>query len=289
MQDRSTRENSDGSIADEGTMADGLRKRMAWAGRQVLGEPPDEEHGGHFVFKGAHRAAHDQADYNVVLTVAEDEVEVQKAEKLADPIEAGGYRSPMLLAQMLFVMLAIQAAYFVFCLLAYFSVVGPGIVSTRHWGPLELLMFPLTAATFIAWIYRLYGNLGRFCEVGMSRTPFAAAALVAVPIVNVVTTPMVLREVWLATNPRIDERVDMNWRKSKGDTVIPTWWITFVLAIALQISLNFNPVLASSPLATVLCFTAFSGSAVLGIVSIWRISERQDDRQLLMRAGLQEE
>jgi len=195
----------------------------------------------------------------------------------------------MLLAQMLVVMLAIQAGYFLFCLLAHFAVVEQGIVSTRTWGPLELLLFPLTAAAFIAWIHRLYGNLSGFGEAGLQRTPFAAATLVAVPIVNFVTTPMVLREVWLATNPRIDERASDLWRKSKGDTVIPAWWLTFVLAVVLRLIANVMPSLGDNPLLTAVCFLAFAASAVLGIASIWRISVRQDDRQLLMRAGLQEE
>jgi hypothetical protein len=288
MQDRSTRENKNGSAPNDADLADGLRKRMAWAGRQVLGEPPDEEHGGHFVFKGAHRA-NQQADYNVLIQTEDHEGTVLREVSEASAIESGGYRSPMLLAQMLVVMLAIQAGYFLFCLMAHFAIVAQGLVSTRTWGPLELLLFPLTAAAFIAWIHRLYGNLNRFCEAGMTRTPFAAAALVAVPIVNFVTTPIVLREVWLATNPRIDERVDDSWRKSKGDTVIPAWWLTFVLAIVLRLSATLMPGIADNPLITVACFTAFSVSAVLGIASIWRISARQDDRQLLMRAGLQEE
>jgi len=288
MQDRSTRENKNETVPDDGALADSLRKRMAWAGRQVLGEPPDEEHGGHFVFKGAHRA-HQQADYKVLVQMDEHEGTVLREVSDESAIETGGYRSPMLLAQMLVVMLAIQAGYFLFCLLAHFAIVEQGLVSTRSWGPLELLLFPLTAAAFIAWIYRLYGNLSGFCEAGMNRSPFTAAALVAVPIVNFVTTPMVLREVWLATNPRLDERVDDSWRKSKGDTVIPAWWLTFVFAILLRLCASFMPAIADNPLVTIACFTAFSASAVLGIASIWRISVRQDDRQLLMRAGLQEE
>jgi hypothetical protein len=108
-------------------------------------------------------------------------------------------------------------------------------------------------------------------------------------MVNIVTPPIILNEVWCATNPRVDSREGEAWRKSGVNVLTPFWWLTFMTAIGLRIAANLQIAWATQPSTTVACYLIFAVSAVLGITSIWRISVRQDDKHLLLRAGVGEE
>lgn len=287
MTDQKTRPGKPGLIPDDGALAESLRKRMSLAGRRVASETVDEDNGGgsRFVFSAGQREAPEtttgRVDGNVVL---------EESTPSQSPDRAGldRYKSPMFLAQMLVIMLAIQAGYFVATLIAEYAHVAANLGSTHQWGPFELFLFPLTAAGLVAWTYRLYTNLDVFGVVGLSTRPVLAAVLVALPVVNLITPPVIFNEVWCATNPRVDCREGESWRKSGANVLIPLWWLTFMAAIGLRIAGNLQIAWATQASTAVVCYLTFAASAVLGIASIWRISVRQEDKQLLLRAGVEE-
>lgn len=282
MQDQSSSGSGSQIVPDDNALAENLRKRMQRAGRQVLGDA-DQANSHQFIFRTGHDAHKHPS--NVVLTEAADPVPAWDKTPLLD---VAGYKSPMLLAQMMVVMLALQAGYFAFSMLVRLSLVNSTVVSATEWGPLQIFLFTLTAAAFVAWTYRLYRNLDHLGAAGLSTTPVRASALVAFPIVNLISPPIILREVWGATNPHLDCRLD-GWRKTDIDSIIPTWWATFVIAIALRVASNLEPSVAGNMAVNIVASVAFTLSAALGIVAVWRISIRQDDKQLLVRAGVEEE
>lgn len=197
----------------------------------------------------------------------------------AEPgIDLHAYRSPMFLAYLLVVVLAIQAGYFVAALMI------PSIASTAAWAPLENLVFAFTAVAFVAWTYRLYANLASFVATGISTKPSVAAVLLAIPVVNLIAPPILFHEIWCAADPSVGVRVH-DWRRGAADAILALWWLTFIGAVCLRALPMFPTPWSTAPVLPLITHLAFALAGILGVASVWRISIRQEDKHWMLTSS----
>lgn len=156
-----------------------------------------------------------------------------------------------------------------------------------HWEQLEAarrlqgLAWAVTAVLFLFWIRRVYGNAVATGFVRIHLSPRWVIGTFLVPGVNVLWPFLVVREIWSASGPEADSAV----QPRRTPAWLAWWWGLFVLATVLDpgfwrlvedTSTRFTLGLPS--LLLVAAQLVEVAAAVLGIVVVRRISQRQEEQ-----------
>jgi hypothetical protein len=158
-----------------------------------------------------------------------------------------------------------------------------------HWAQLEAarhlqgLAWVVTAVLFLLWMLRVYGNAAATGFARIRLSPRWIVGTFLVPGVNLVWPFLVIREIWGASGPDAD--AEMEPRRTPA--WLAWWWGLFVLATLLdpgfwRLAEDLSARL-SLGLPTLLMVTAQLveiAAAVLGIVVVRRISQRQEEQWL---------
>lgn len=135
-------------------------------------------------------------------------------------------------------------------------------------------MFYLLASVVIQvllliWIYRSARNLLALGIQGMRFSPGWSVGWFFIPFANLIVPPMVLIEIWKASNP--SARPD-NWRRGSLNFFIPLWWLSMLGMSAGMVLLSYLLKNAPDP-ATTGDFSAMTTRlSVLGILQIgWAV------------------
>jgi len=174
---------------------------------------------------------------------------------------------------------------------------GAGVAAgslEAHWSQLETarrlqgLAWVVTAVLFLVWLHRVYGNLGVLGAHRMRFSPRWAVGTFFVPVLNLVWPFLVLREVWNASGADADDAP----LPTSTPPLVAAWWATFVTATVLDPGFRRLVEDPASRLAvggpTLLLFVAQLAeiaAAVLAIVLVLRIDERQGRRLATLEAG----
>jgi hypothetical protein len=155
-----------------------------------------------------------------------------------------------------------------------------------HWEQVEAarrlqgLAWVVTAVLFLLWMRRVYGNAVATGFVRIRLTPRWVVGTFFLPGVNLLWPFLVVREIWSASGPEADSAV----RPRHTPAWLAWWWGLFVLATVLDPGfwrlLEDTPTRFGLGLPTLLLVIAQLveiAAAVLGIVVVLRISERQEE------------
>jgi hypothetical protein len=191
------------------------------------------------------------------------------------------YVSPMLLANLLIGMLALQLGYFVFAALLTLKGTAGSPFSLQSFGMLQTCLFVATCVGFVAWTYRLYSNLTAFGTAGLKLNAAWAAAFMVIPVVNLIMPYRIFSEIWAASRPDVDSRNPSAWRSTPSDTFTVLAWFSFTVAFTISQVFGY---LSSGPGRNLVALplvghVACAVSALLAIIVVWRLSTRQDDKQ----------
>lgn len=162
----------------------------------------------------------------------------------------------------------------------------PGTPLETHWNQLEAarriqgLAWLATAALFLLWLHRVYGNLA---WLGAHRMRFSARWAVGtffVPAMNLVWPYLVVREVWTGSDP--GAAADGTHQPPRGAPWVLAWWILFVAAALLDPGpwrlvedLRHHLGLGGPTVVLLTAQIAEIAAAVLAIVLVLRVDERQ--------------
>lgn len=98
----------------------------------------------------------------------------------------------------------------------------------------QFAVYAVTAALFLAWLYRLRVNVRAF---GMRKLVYSRQWSVLgffVPLLNVVRPFQVIGEIWRASDPaRLDP---FEWKSLEPPPLLSLWWGAVVVAVMLQIA-----------------------------------------------------
>jgi hypothetical protein len=92
----------------------------------------------------------------------------------------------------------------------------------------RISIFVACALMTLAWIYRSHCNLRAFVAERMEFTSGWAVVCWFVPIANLVTPYQVMREIWLASNPKFVGEKSWRWRNGPTSVLIPAWWLCYL-------------------------------------------------------------
>jgi hypothetical protein len=155
-----------------------------------------------------------------------------------------------------------------------------------HWAQVETarrvqgLVWLVTAALFLAWIHRVYGNVRALGAVRLRFSPRWAVGTFFVPVLNLVWPFLLVREIWTSSDPA--RSGDPMPRPGGTPPWIAWWWGCVVVASVLDpgfwrlwedTSARFA--VGGSSLRLVLAQLAEAAAAVLGIVVVRAIDGRQ--------------
>jgi Domain of unknown function (DUF4328) len=155
-----------------------------------------------------------------------------------------------------------------------------------HWAQVEAarrvhgVVWVVTAVLFLAWLRRVYGNVVMAGSARIRLSPWAIVGTFLLPGVNLVWPFLVLRELWSAS--------DFNARAGFEPRPTPPWlvwwWGLFVIATVLDP--GFWRLLEDTPSRfgvggstglLIVAQLAEIAAAVLGIIVVRRISQRQEE------------
>jgi hypothetical protein len=93
-----------------------------------------------------------------------------------------------------------------------------------------LIVFLVLVPLWLAWQYRAHANLRVLGARGLTFHPVAAVAVWFVPAVNLLVPLLVMRELWMASDPEAGAE---DWRSRPTSALLPFWWVTLVAAAGL--------------------------------------------------------
>lgn len=153
----------------------------------------------------------------------------------------------------------------------------PGALE-RHWAQVEIaravhgLVWLVTAALFLLWVYRRWASLAQAGGPGTQFTPRAAVAAFLVPVLNLAGGYRAVAGLW---------RAGGDGRPGTVPAVVAWWWGLFLAATALdppplRLAPGAGPGLALGrpTLRLVVAMLVEVAAAVLAIVVVWRTEER---------------
>lgn len=156
---------------------------------------------------------------------------------------------------------------------------------------LQWLLLVAAGATFVEWVYQSRVNLRAF---GVRRLRYRRGWAVAgflIPALNLIRPYQVMREVWKASDPRIQD--PFAWTRAPIGWLLPLWWGACVLwALLVPISLGMaasaGPDAAKLQAARGVALAA-DLTAALGVSLAWfvveHVSEAQSRKWDLGRSG----
>jgi hypothetical protein len=121
------------------------------------------------------------------------------------------------------------------------------VIAIRRLGLISLLIFIVTGLAVLMWIHRANRVCRALGALGMLHSPSWAVASYFVPIINLFTPYMAMKEIWKASGNPLD------WYDELPSPDIPTWWALWIFSNFLAL-LEFK--LLSSSLSA-----QFSGDA----------------------------
>jgi hypothetical protein len=156
-------------------------------------------------------------------------------------------------------------------------------------GALRLLLFAVTAALFLAWIYHARANVR---ALGVRRPRFTrgwAVGAFLVPGMNLFRPYAVLGEIWQASDPAILD--PFGWRDARVPRLLRLWWGATLAWIALVGLAAIGEATAGAVLgrlrfAAVIAVLADAGAcaaAALGWIVLVRLAEAQQEKWQRLR------
>ena len=97
-------------------------------------------------------------------------------------------------------------------------------------GIAQLALFVVTAFFFLLWIHRAHKNLKALGAHGLKYSPGWAVGGFFVPIFNLVRPYQVVKEIWKASDPNIDDDYDISWQYAPASSAIGWWWTMCLLS-----------------------------------------------------------
>lgn len=153
----------------------------------------------------------------------------------------------------------------------------------------QTVLFLLTGATFMFWLYQARANLR---ALGVRRPTYDRSWCITgflVPVLNLFRPYQVIQEIWRASDPRNLDPFE--WREQPVPALLTIWWATFLGSFGLRglawlVDFNAGPSLAQLQLAVGLMAAAdvLAGLAAgLACFVITRLSSTQEAKWALQR------
>ncbi len=98
-------------------------------------------------------------------------------------------------------------------------------------GIAQLALFVVTAFFFLLWIHRAHKNLKALGAHGLKYSPGWAVGGFFVPILNLVRSYQVVKEIWKGSDPNIDDDYDISWQYAPSSSAIGWWWTMCLLSL----------------------------------------------------------
>jgi hypothetical protein len=185
--------------------------------------------------------------------------------------------------------LALQAA-FVHVELTWRAVAGREDVRTlqaSHADQFRVLrlaqaaLWLVTFVVFVCWVSRTHRNLAALGATGLAYAPPRAVAAFLLPGVNVLRPPLVLQELWNASDPR--QPPGRAWRAAPTPMRVHWWWGLLLAAAVGELTARGLALASGRPLdlgaamqALVVGQVLAIAAAVLGVVVVLGVDGRQD-------------
>jgi hypothetical protein len=194
------------------------------------------------------------------------------------------YKSPRSLGRLVIVLLCLTVAVtgVSFIWMFYFDLTftyeGHELVYTIDLGGLAI--FALTAAIFLVWFGRSYGNLEALGADGLKVGPDWAVGWWFVPVACFWKPYRDAVEVWQASDPSAPARTSLESRRTRGHAALLVfWWATWLISLLL-VPLASLPMFEPSVqgLLFMISAAATTGAAGLAIAVVRAIGRRQDAR-----------
>ena len=219
------------------------------------------------------------------------------------------YKSPRPLARALFTMLIITLLLHLVGAFAAFSAAGMANRKTlRGRGAalvfenrfdamliavlIQISVFVVSSIVFIVWFRRAYRNLPALGARNLRYKPGWAVGAWFVPILGYFRPVQIASDIWKASDPAMEERVNTPWVVRSGSALVGWWWALWLIAnFAAEIPFlgveeEGLPSLADlRSLARGIGITEvfWLASTSLTLLLVWRVTARQEQRAEKLR------
>jgi hypothetical protein len=218
---------------------------------------------------------------------------------MANTFHVDHFRSPKNLAFIVYALVGLQVIAFAVGIIASLSyLIEPDWSFTLDDGtssPVFLMFiglstilrigaFILTIVFFLIWVHRAYSNLSPLKARNIEFSPGWAVGWWFIPFANLVKAYQVMRELWTASDPDLDERLDFMPAGSSSNSVLGFWWGTYLVGnVILRISDKQFDAATSQYKTAILLYLIGSSvlivSAALLIILVSDITNRQLQRK----------
>jgi hypothetical protein len=153
-------------------------------------------------------------------------------------------------------------------------------------GTIQFLVFIAAAILFLVWIYRAYKNLGALGASGLEYSPGWAVGGWFVPFLNLWRPYQVTAEIWKASDPDAHVSEPQAWQAAPTSPLVKFWWGLwivggiiggFMLRFAFQEPEDLEA-LRSRAFTFVAADAIEIPAAILAILVVWHITNRQDEK-----------
>lgn len=96
-------------------------------------------------------------------------------------------------------------------------------------GILQLMTFIVTGILFLMWIYRSHRNLPALGARNLTYTPGWTVAGFFIPFLNLIRPFQVMREIWKASDPRVNVINGFSWENAPSSPLVQWWWPLFLI------------------------------------------------------------
>ena len=149
----------------------------------------------------------------------------------------------------------------------------------------KLFVFLTTVVLFSMWIHRAYRNLPALGASRLEFSPGWAVGWFFIPFANLFYPYRVVKEIWIKSDPEVDETESSFWQSAITPPLIGWWWGVWIISniadnIILRLSLRAEEpgelLLLSQ--AELVANALSIASALLAILVIRGIDQRQEER-----------
>jgi hypothetical protein len=138
----------------------------------------------------------------------------------------------------------------------------------------QLAIYALTAAFFLAWLYRLRINVRAFGVRKLAFARYWSLLGFFVPVLNVVRPYQVIAEIWRASDPAVLDPFE--WQALEPPQLLALWWAIFVIAVTLQLAafgfgLTAGALAFESIVASVVAIIADLAAAISASISYFLV------------------
>ena len=91
-----------------------------------------------------------------------------------------------------------------------------------------IVLLIVNAVTFLLWFHRANANLRAFRPDNFQFTPGEAVFSFVIPIVSLFRPPLVMSEIWKASDPALPPFDERPWTQAKGTALVGVWWGFFL-------------------------------------------------------------